>query len=76
MADLGEGSRGPPRLFLDQTEKRRAEKNILRPPPYLRVWMTTPRLPSRPYLDVWIRHWNNYILFCFIKLKILERSYQ
>ena len=31
------------RLFLDQTEARRAEKNLLWPPPspaYLRVWMT------------------------------------
>ena len=57
MADLGEGPGGPPApLFLDQTEARRAEKNVfwgLRPP-YLRDWMTPPPLP--PYLKVWIRH--------------------
>ena len=43
------------RLFLDQTEARRAEKIFLRPGPplpYLRVWMT----PLPPYLKVWIRH--------------------
>ena len=37
--------RGPPPLFLDQTEARRAETIFLSahpppPPPYLRVWMT------------------------------------
>ena len=39
---------GPlPPLVLDQTEARRAEKIFLedRPPPYLRVWMTSPPPP-------------------------------
>ena len=57
---LSGGSRGGargvrPPLFLDQTEARRAEKNVGdRPPPlpYLRVWMTG--LPS--FLKVCIRH--------------------
>ena len=52
MADLGEGPGGgppPPRLVLDQTEARRAEKFFWRPalPPYLKIWMTTP-LPPPP----------------------------
>ena len=43
VADPGEGSGGPPPLFLDQNEARRAEKFFLRrrpplPPPYLKVW--------------------------------------
>ena len=40
------------RLFLDQTEARRAEKFFWDYPPYLRVWMT----PLPPYRKVWIRH--------------------
>ena len=49
MADPGDEPVGPPPLFLDQTEARRAEKKIFfgdRPPlpPYQRVWMTAPRL--------------------------------
>ena len=47
MADPGEGPEGPGLpLVLDQTEARRAEKIFLedRPPPYLRVWMTSPPL--------------------------------
>ena len=47
---------GPlPPLVLDQTEARRAEKIFLedRPPPYLRVWMTSP--PPH-YLMVLIRY--------------------
>ena len=39
------GSRGGrPPLFLDQTEARRAEKNLFGDPlpPYLRVWMIGP----------------------------------
>ena len=37
-------------LFLDQTEARRAEKNLFGDPlpPYLRVWMTGPPLIGRP----------------------------
>jgi len=34
VADTGEGTWGPaphPRLFLDETETRRAEKNLLKP---------------------------------------------
>ena len=58
VADLGEGSGVPgPTLFLDQTEVRRAEKNLFETgplPAYLRVWMTGPP----PYLKVWIRHWQ------------------
>ena len=48
VADPGKGLGGPPLpLFLDQTEARWAEKNILEdgPPPlpfYSRVWMTSP----------------------------------
>ena len=45
---------GPPPLFLDQTEARRAEKiwGGDRAPPYLRVWMTAPPpLPSSEGLD-------------------------
>lgn len=40
-------------LFLDKTAAGRAEKCgfFLRPPPYLRVWMTRPH----PFLKVWIR---------------------
>ena len=44
------GARGAP-LFLDQTEARRAEKNLFEtgppPPPHLRVWMTGPPLIRR-----------------------------
>ena len=54
MADPGEGpggEAGPPPLFLDHTEARRAEKSFFgdRSPPYLRVWMTglPPPLISR-----------------------------
>ena len=49
-ADPGEGPGGPPPLFLDKTETRRAEKKkfleIAPLPPYLRVWMTTSLPPS------------------------------
>ena len=47
LADPGEGPGPPPPLFLDQTKGRRVENNFLtdRPPPYLRVWMTTPPPP-------------------------------
>ena len=45
--DFSGGSRGGalgagPRLFLDQTEARSAEKRFLTtvPSPYLRIWMT------------------------------------
>ena len=46
VADPGEGPGGPPPLFLDQNEARRAEKfwGGRRPPPLL------------PYLKVWICH--------------------
>ena len=49
----------PPPLFLNQTEARRAEKQIFggRAPPYLRVWMTAPTPRLSAYLKVWIRHW-------------------
>ena len=55
LADPGEGPGGPggpPPLFLDQTEARRAEKIFWGAPgpPYLRVWMTAPAF----YLKVWI----------------------
>ena len=46
--------RGPPPLFLDQTEARRAETIFLRDhpsPPYLRVWMTGPPPPLSQDLD-------------------------
>ena len=47
-------------LFLDQTEARRAEKNIFEtvpppPTPHLRVWMTK-QLAPQPYLKVWIHY--------------------
>ena len=38
----GRGGPGPPPLFLDQIEARRAEKYIFfgdRAPPYLKVWI-------------------------------------
>ena len=42
------GRHPPPTLFLDQTEARRSkiffEDRVPPPPPYLRVWMTGPRL--------------------------------
>ena len=50
------GSRGgTPVLFLDQTEARRAEKNLWRPPPPLLSQGLDQRAPppSR-YLKVWI----------------------
>ena len=36
-----EGPPPPPSLFLDQTEARKAEKNLFgdRAPPYLKVWI-------------------------------------
>ena len=45
---------GPPPLFLDQTEVRRAEKKILDcpPPSYLRVWMTGPPFSEGLYQPV------------------------
>ena len=49
VADPGVGPGGPPPLFLDQTEARRAEKKFFwetGPPPFLRVWMTA--LPPPP----------------------------
>ena len=55
VADLGEvpGELGPP-LFLDQTQARRAEKNLFedRPPPLFQG--LDDRAP--PYLKVWIHH--------------------
>ena len=45
-----------PHLFLDQTEARRAEKNIWRPPPPPLSQGLDNRPPTTPYLKVWIRH--------------------
>ena len=66
VADPGGEPGGPaPRLFLDQTEARRAEKRLFgdRSPPYLRVWMTAP--PPPPYLRVFIQ-----VYFKSLKLRI------
>ena len=49
--------RGSP-IFLDQTESRRAEKNLFRDrPPYLSVGRVGMIAPPPPYLTVWKRHW-------------------
>ena len=48
----GAGGSLPPRLFLDQTEARGAEKTFLGdrfPPPFLRVWMTGLSLIARSW---------------------------
>ena len=50
----GGSRKGPPPLFLDQTEARRAEKKCFRHP------------PPPPYLKVSIRHWYFPSTFCFI----------
>ena len=66
VADPGGEPGGPaPRLFLDQTEARRAEKRLFgdRSPPYLWVWMTAP--PPPPYLRVFIQ-----VYFKSLKLRI------
>ena len=50
-------ARGPPPLFLDQTEARRADKIIFwdHSPPFFSGSGWPP--PPPPYLKVWIRHW-------------------
>ena len=75
MADPGEGPGGcrppppPPRLFLDQTEARRAEKFFWRPGPSSlskRERSTSFSLAlsqdlnnrAPTYFKVWIRHWS------------------
>ena len=48
-----------PPLVLDQTEARRAGKNVFgdRPPPFLRVWMTEPLPPLPQGLDPALHWW-------------------
>ena len=83
VADPGKGPGGTSLpLFLDQNEARRAEKNFfLRPgppPPYLRVWMSTPA----SYLKAWIRHWDFLFpsvfdfMYCYFRLVHQERFLQ
>ena len=63
VADLGEGPGGGPSLFLDQTDARRAKKNLFGDhppsPPYLRIWMTSS------YLSV---YWFTYLFTFFVCL--------
>ena len=62
VADPGEGPGGtpPPPLIFRLNWGRKGRKNLISgsgwPPP-----------PPHPYLKVWICHWINHILFCFIK---------
>ena len=49
VVDPGEGPAPPPLSFTPNWR--------LPPPPFLRVWLTTPPPPPPPYLKVWICHW-------------------
>ena len=60
------GARGgpvpPPIIFRSNWGPKGQKIVFWSPPPYLRVWMTTP--PPRPYLKVWIRALSS-LRWCF-----------
>jgi len=58
-----EGPGGRPPLFLDQTEARRAEKNVFEIP------------PPPPYLRVWIPHWIGLPFTHFGAIAVTKQSY-
>ena len=67
MADLGEVPRGGrPPLFLDQTEARRAKKNLFGDPlpPYLRVWMIATELCNYQQQQNFINKQINLQKYC------------
>ena len=55
----GLGGPGLPRLLLDETEARRAEKGFLETCTSWSQGLDDCPLPLPPYLKVWFRHWRS-----------------